>query len=294
MSLGTPFCSEESDESTASQPDFPVNRLALRVSGKENPMLAFFGPNSRVSFARLDRDGSCWRTCQASYLSTEGESLAEFSGTFPRQGTMRNGVCYRQQPWVRRTEGTESSLWPTSQAYDAENPHPPRLKNDRQTRDPNMPGSYRGDLKDVVMFPTLTDSSKGGGSSRSGTRINETPTLQGMARKGLWPTPQSRDWKGQSQRGEHAPNDCLPNAVKWPTPRTEDSQCAGGHRGTDDTLYGAVCKPKDGQTEAPGQLNAEFVEWLMNFPKGWTDIGGAPNGPECHESSLDKPTASTD
>ena len=45
-------------------------------------------------------------------------------------------------------------LLPTPQANDALNPHAPRLKKDRETRDPNTPGSYRGDLKDVIMFPT--------------------------------------------------------------------------------------------------------------------------------------------
>ena len=35
---------------------------------------------------------------------------------------------------------------------------------------------------------------------------------------------------------------------KFPTPRAEDSQCAGGHRGKDDTLYGAICRPKQWPT----------------------------------------------
>jgi hypothetical protein len=49
------------------------------------------------------------------------------------------------------------ALLPTPQAYDSENPHEPRLKKDRQTRDPNAKGSYRGDLKDIIfMLPTPT------------------------------------------------------------------------------------------------------------------------------------------
>lgn len=39
--------------------------------------------------------------------------------------------------------------------------------------------------------------------------------------------------------------DDLATAVaRVPTPRCEDSQCAGGHRGMDDTLYGMICRPK--------------------------------------------------
>lgn len=33
-------------------------------------------------------------------------------------------------------------------------------------------------------------------------------------------------------------------AAQWPTPRCEDGECAGGHRGKDDTLYGAIVRPK--------------------------------------------------
>jgi hypothetical protein len=58
---------------------------------------------------------------------------------------------------------------------------------------------------------------------------------------------------------------------RWPTPRAEDSQCASGHRGTNDTLYGAICKPRDGSSSAPGQLNPTWVEWLMGYPLGWSD-----------------------
>lgn len=37
----------------------------------------------------------------------------------------------------------------------------------------------------IGLLPTPTDPSRGGGSSRSGKRQNETPTLVGMARKGM-------------------------------------------------------------------------------------------------------------
>lgn len=53
---------------------------------------------------------------------------------------------------------------------------------------------------------------------------------------GLWPTPQSRDWKGKSQRGNHGnETDCLPNAVG-------------------------------------GQLNPTWIDWLMGFPLGWSGL----------------------
>ncbi len=76
----------------------------------------------------------------------------------PCSGERSNGM--------NRTEMYRAML-PTPQANDAMNPHPPRFKKDRGSRDPNMPGSYRGDLKDVVMFPTpLASDGMGGPRTR--------------------------------------------------------------------------------------------------------------------------------
>jgi hypothetical protein len=58
----------------------------------------------------------------------------------------------------------------------------------------------------------------------------------------LFPTPKERDWKGQTQRGVYAEQDSLANMDK-----------GNG-------------KP------IGGQLNPNWVEWLMGFPIGWTDL----------------------
>jgi hypothetical protein len=77
-----------------------------------------------------------------------------------------------------------------------------------------------------------------------------------------FPTPQSRDWEGQSQRGQYAPGDCLPNAVMFPTPNTSNST------GPWEGMEGGP----NLQTVVSGQLNPTWVEWLMGFPEGWTDL----------------------
>jgi hypothetical protein len=58
----------------------------------------------------------------------------------------------------------------------------------------------------------------------------------------MLPTARSRDWKGQTQRGIHAPGDSLAN------------QDSGSGR------------------PIGGQLNPTWVEWLMGYPTGWTDL----------------------
>lgn len=82
-------------------------------------------------------------------------------------------------------------------------------------------------------------------------------TLVGiLKRPGLWPTPRTND---AEKRGNFA-NDVrngLPAAVKfWPTPNA----CSGNNSGRLD------------EWEGRGQLNPTWVEWLMGYPEGWTDL----------------------
>ena len=100
------------------------------------------------------------------------------------------------------------------------------------------------DAIDVGLWPTMTGSAQNVGSVTSESRERaEGACLADTAR--MWPTPTTRDYKGANSdkhlakdRGHH---DQLPNAVKM----------AG---------YTA------------GSLNPTWVEWLMGFPTGWTDL----------------------
>ena len=63
----------------------------------------------------------------------------------------------------------------------------------------------------------------------------------------------------------------------WPTPTTRDHK--GGYIGgrirngkiSMDTLDVAV-QWTDNQSKTGGQLNPQWVEWLMGYPSGWTDL----------------------
>ncbi len=75
----------------------------------------------------------------------------------------------------------------------------------------------------VSLLPTPTAAdSLGGHHSRGGDRSDEL-LLGGVVRK--LPTPTSRDWKGQNQRGDDS---CLPGAVAMlPTPKASDGERGG-------------------------------------------------------------------
>tara|TARA_E500000331_G_C17131510_1_gene658425 strand:- start:2 stop:628 length:627 start_codon:yes stop_codon:yes gene_type:complete len=107
---------------------------------------------------------------------------------------------------------------------------------------------------------------------------------------GLWATPRTTDVTGgprqldeKGRRISKTNPDLkfganLADQVRmWPTPTTRDYK--GGYQGgrirngkvSMDTLDVAV-QHTDNQSKTGGQLNPMWVEWLMGYPKGWTDL----------------------
>lgn len=82
-----------------------------QASTVSDPACGWKWPASSVKY---DPDSSSWKTRQCSLLG----DLVEFSETWPRWGSMRNGECWEQETWALRTSETESGLWPTPTARD--------------------------------------------------------------------------------------------------------------------------------------------------------------------------------
>jgi DNA (cytosine-5)-methyltransferase 1 len=59
-------------------------------------------------------------------------------------------------------------------------------------------------------------------------------------------------------------------AATWPTPKGTDWKdgTTEGTQGRDSPDLGKVV----GQSKVSGSLNPTWVEWLMGFPSGWTDL----------------------
>lgn len=70
------------------------------------------GANFAESLAKWDRSSSRWKTATPSLL----EDSAEFSGIWPKWGSMQSGVCWALAPLVPHTHGSECSYWPTPTA----------------------------------------------------------------------------------------------------------------------------------------------------------------------------------
>ena len=237
----------------SSAEDFPVSRTASQEIGKRQETNETCGERCSVLFAKLSQDG-CWqRTYQdCSPLKLDG-SLDEFSGTWPASGTMSNGKAYQRRRLVPLTVGTGSSSWPAATVNDSRN-------GANRTAQRSNPNSQHHD------GVTLVDAVR------------------------MWPTPSSQESqptedflaeiKNESRGGpghrlylpgrKHHTQQTLSRAVHyWPTPTARDRNTLAKCK------RGANASP--GGTPLPiavgGTLNPPWVEWLMGFPLGWTDLG---------------------
>lgn len=95
----------------------------------------------------------------------------------------------------------------------------------------------RTGAKDGSYLPTPTASAYGTQKSANG---QPRPSLSTMAKQNKWPTPKASDWK----------NNGSPSEMRRHSP-----------------TLGAVIGYQSG-----GKLNPQWVEWLMGYPSGWTEL----------------------
>ena len=247
------------DESMSSQAGFPAKifpqqERALESTG-QNPEC---GSTWQGSFARFDRDSSSWKTPQCSLL----EGLDVFLETWPRWGTMRNGACWERTTvahLIGATESGSSEIWPTPRAGDGEK----RGDFDENNPRNGLPGR-------VKKFPTPTRHD-GKDNASPAAILRKSPGLGVVAQ--IWQTPTADDaverkigkWNSRGEPKLSA------EVLIWPAPRTM-GMCGGS--GAWEQLKQATTIEEARKMGAGngGQLNPPWVEWLMGWPIGWTDL----------------------
>jgi DNA (cytosine-5)-methyltransferase 1 len=108
--------------------------------------------------------------------------------------------------------------------------------------------------------PRATDGEKGSrtdeGAAREALRRSQGFDLGTAVR--MWPTPNAGDGIAGASNLPHRRQVSLPRTVaQWPTPTADRYSGLQSH----------------GVNAILGSLNPTWVEWLMGFPSGWTDLG---------------------
>jgi hypothetical protein len=194
------------------------------------------GEKWQGSFTKYDQSSCSWKTHQCSLLG----DLDEFSETWPQWGLMRDGECWEQRTLEQTIRGIESGLsekWATPTTMDK---LPPKSETALMNEATNArPGrSKPANLRDQV------------------------------SNMHKWPTPISQDAKhsGYAKTGAGKANKLSYEVVKYQTPvarmRKDNGQSPSELNRNSETLA----------TQAGGSLNPTWVEWLMGWPLGWTDL----------------------
>jgi len=140
----------------------------------------------------------------------------------------------------------QATMWPTPRSAEAE--HAGRSAKEKARHQKEL--SVTANNWPTPMAGTKTRSAQGG------IQLHQTASR--------WPTPAERDWKGPNGP-DHMANgtgrkhlDQLPNFVRHCSPQTQATSTHG-----------------DKHSPTTRRLNPRFVEWLMGWPLGWSEIGSA-------------------
>lgn len=229
------------------------------ANGQADKMNATCGLKSNGSLARLQADGSWVKTYQDCYQARLDGSLEAFSLTWTRWGIVLGGRYMALQRSEHLIEENVSSLWPTYLASEATHGGP----NQRDS-------SGRPTLTALALWRTPQAHDAKSSKIQRGYTTDLNHQVQV-----LWPTPIA----GNASQGRNSHDSAgkyhLTGAVhqEWPTPTAQDAKnvtCPPSQRERD-TLPGA--RVRQGQ-QTQGHLNPEWVECLMGFPIGWTDLSG--------------------
>jgi DNA (cytosine-5)-methyltransferase 1 len=222
------------------------------------------GSTWQGSLARLDPDTLLWKTAQCSLL----EDLELSLQTFPRWGLMQNGALYPLPTLVQTISEKESGLEPNNETFF----HTPN------TTGMDGGSNSRKALKKRLVWPTPIASR--GGAWRGDGQVSMiaknvetyeeylllTNGTSKSKRDRFWPTPLASDWK---PRGPNSKQQGLGEKVKWPTPTANEDAC-GKPTGKMQKMLGN--HPDVRQDPNGGTLNPTWVEWLMGWPLGFTDL----------------------
>ena len=300
--LSAPECSQ-TFENTAMTLSLPGAFLAKIFHAREKARAyaareADFGRSLRVSFAKFDPATYSWKIPRFLF---QGD-WATFSPTWPRYGMMVRGECYPLQPWVQDTgvnpfgglsgaeieAEAESTRWPTVTVHGNGNR--------------SEYGGKSGDGLDTAVKragavsatgPTPTCAGLDGGSnSRRAARARGRYIEGAGAKSATGPTPKARDCDPTSRNQK--PRDDLKCAVErgktkshiYTTVGTKTmGGCSGSFAKLNELEEAGLLTPeerramsshltggKDTDTANCGLLNPDWVEWMMGWPFGWTDV----------------------
>ena len=218
----------------------PVSPSQSPESKKGSKTKETSGQKQGIPLASFDLDTSILKTSQTSLLmSTSGS----YYPRLPKWGMIVGGELYPLRMWEPPISGKGGGLWPSPSSM-PRGPHTGRESEGLSTI--SKKGVKWGMTLETAVKKWPTPRNRMTGAvipCRSTDKFNNLESV--MARR-IWPTPREGSFEGYKTRAARK-----------------------GHKIAVSYLETAV-DYQEGQTG--GQLNPDWVEWLMGWPIGWTDL----------------------
>jgi DNA (cytosine-5)-methyltransferase 1 len=201
------------------------------------------GEKWRASFTKYDPDSHSWKTHQCSLV----EDLEPFLETWPQWGLMRDGECWEQRTLEQTIRGTGYGLSPNG----VDSFHTPNT-----TGLDGGSNSRKALKKRTEKWPTPTAS-----QARSEGMILQ---MRQLVENGTTTISEAEAMIGGS---------LTPKRMKFPTPKVQDSRHAKmRHLNKSDDHWKSNLGEVVSAEVNGGKLNPTWVEKLMGWPLGWTDL----------------------
>ena len=246
-----------------------------------------FGLKCGELLASYDQDGFLLKMSQISLLKEE----QEFFTTLPKSGMMRNGKLYQQKMLEQNTLESEYGLLPTQKMYPTacardfrENYTALRSRIGTQWEKNGLPRVIYRDM--IMKYPTPCagnwKDSIGTLKGRVGTKHEEGTIARVLFKDEVlsFPTPRAADIEGgvasnvklkngrfsrTNKKGQRWGVKLRDALLNYPNLNKEEQSSV--LREKIEQMENLESKPLKGL-----KMNPDWIEWLMGYPKKWTDI----------------------
>lgn len=239
------------------QEDSRVSRSPLPGSDEAAMMTATSGRSCYESWKSYSRPGWLAKTFLDSFLSATVWKSTICLLRWKLETTRRGYSIIRLRASVPTTSGTGFSLWPTARTAGLIGGSGSKWMMQQMVVNGQIEQLEAEQMAGVKMWATPHSSCATGAGEHGAGGMNIQTAVK------MWPTPRASDGEegGPNQRDSKG-NYALPGEVHHrpsllPTPRA--------------TRGGSATETVE-QLQESGQLNPDWVEWLMGFPANWTEV----------------------
>ena len=268
---------------------FPVSHLAKQDYKKAEKTIDGSGMKCLMLLSKSDQDGLLGKMCKALLISKTAWFSDRCKMTWKVKVSKSNVSLFQLQVSVLGTTETEYGFlpitYPSPRASDIEGGvvKDVKMKNGHFYRENKKGERWGVKLRDAVMYPTPAARDIGDTTlSKSNTNRNSDSLpvrvmkMEKIKEQEMYPTPRARDYKDSVttvppsvQKGRN-PSLGQKIAMKQMLPTPSASEHKARMQGN---TQASKCITSLAQKEKPGgRLNPEFVEFLMGYPMGWTEI----------------------